>query len=106
MSEFDRPIKLRNIFNDGCEEVSFVHVRERGKDKIGFALKDRNGESHSEIYELGVEDEFFSGEVEPSGGGIFNAQNGNYIRGSAHYGGPEERIQEFMSRKLPSIVDC
>lgn len=106
MTEHYHPIKYKNIFNDGCEEFSFVHVIENNRHKIGFALKDSNGESHAEIFELGIEDGFFNGDSEPVGGGIFNAKNGEFVRASFNYGIPEPEIIEHIDRKLPSIIDC
>ena len=106
MSERDFPIRIQNIFNDGCEEFAFVHVSEDGLDKIGYALMDKNGESHSQIFQEGVELDFFSGDIEPSGGGIFDASTGLYKRDSINYNGVDDRIFTFIDRKLLDLVDC
>ena len=104
--EREEQIKIRNVFNDGCDELSFVHIETDKSHFILYATVTKNGETHTEIYELALEEGMIPEDIEPSGGGIFNLHTLNYERGSIHYGQADPEIIAAIERKLPDIVPC
>jgi len=108
MIEGEKRIKFLSepVFADGCEKFSFIRIETKNAHKILWALTDRDRETHTEIYRLAIEEGYITDEIEPTGGGVFNAKTGEYIGPSIHFENVEKEILDAIDRKLPSLVNC
>jgi hypothetical protein len=92
------------VFVDGCEYASFIQVpRIMGLHvlRVIYALLEYpSSYTHSQIFEEAIENEYISGKIEPTGGGIFDLHNYIYLGSSIHYGPPDQQVINKLSRYL------
>lgn len=106
IERLDKRVIFHNVFNDGCNFFGFVHCEHPSSHRIAYAFLAKEGENHTMIYELGIEDQFFSIKIEPSGGGLFDAKTEEYLRGSIHYKNAYDEIIETVANKLHRLRHC
>ena len=101
-----KKIKMKFVFADGCDRFTFIQINSKNKYLILYALTDKGAESHAELFETAIEEGLIDGEIEPSGGGIYNPKTGYYERPSFQYGEADEQVLRIVERKLQDIVPC
>lgn len=101
----ERRIRFLNVANDGKKWLSFVVCQTKTTDVIIYAwLNDLTGTTHTEIFDLAVEDGF-SEKYEPIGGGAINTQTCE-LQDSIHYGGIDDpRIEKAVRNKTNCELD-
>lgn len=95
-----KKIRFMNVANEGSHWFSFVVCPTSSSVVIPYAWVNNISEvTHTQIFEMAVEDFGFNEKYEPIGGGVINTQTCELLD-SIHYGGiDDEAIEKAIRHK-------
>ena len=96
--EHNKRIRFLNVFNEGRRWFSFVVCETPTSIVVPYAwLNDISQTTHTQLFDMAVEDYGFNEKYEPTGGGVINTKTCE-LQDSLHYGGIDDAAIEKAVR--------